>query len=89
MFLLGLFFTICALIILFDIIMDILVKRKVVDLAKNEGLQKAVNFTKKLVHPVYDKCKEIIPEKYRVFSGYDFVPWYLLIVLSILGQWMM
>jgi len=84
--LVGLVFMVCALIVLFDMVVALLQNYKVVDVSKNEGLKKAVDVVGKITKPVYDKVAEVIPEKYRVVSGINLIPLLVFIVLSVLGQ---
>ena len=87
--LVGLIFIIYALIVLFDIIVELLKTCNVVDLSKNEGTKKAVELCNKLTAPVYAKVSEVLPEKWRKLGEFETAPLLIFIVLSILGQMML
>jgi len=86
--LIGFIFIVCALIILFDMVVALFKKYKMFDFEKNEVMHKTVDFVSKLTTPVYEKVTELLPEKYRTVGGYNVVPLLLFVVLAVLGQWM-
>ena len=87
--LVGLVFIIYALIVLFDIIVNVLKTCKVTDLSKNEATKKAVELCGKLTAPVYAKVSEVLPEKWRKLGEYETAPVIIFIVLAVLGQMML
>ena len=87
--LVGFVFIVCALIVLFDMVVSVFKKYKMVDFEKNEILHKTVDFVSKLTSPVYEKVTEILPEKYRTVGGYNIVPLLIFVVLAVLGQLML
>ncbi|MBP5399736.1 MAG: YggT family protein [Alphaproteobacteria bacterium] len=86
--LVGFVFIVCALIVLFDMVVSLFKKYKMFDFSKNEIMQKTVDFVSKLTSPVYEKVTEVLPEKFRTVLGFNIVPLLIFIVLAVLGQWM-
>jgi hypothetical protein len=87
--LVGLIFIVYALIVLFDILVQLLKNCNVVDLGKNDSTKKAVELCNKLTAPVYSKVTEVLPEKWRKLGEFETAPLLIFIVLSILGQMML
>lgn len=87
--LVGFVFIVCALIVLFDMVVSLFKKYKMFDFDKNEILHKTVDFVSKLTSPVYAKVAEALPERFHNILGVNVVPLLIFIVLAILGQLML
>ena len=87
--LVGFVFIVCALIVLFDMVISVFKKYKVFDFSKNEILQKTVDFVSKITSPIYAKVAEALPERFHTVLGINAIPLIIFIVLAVLGQLML